>query len=437
MKQMTTKILLLAAFSAAGLEFAQTVQKLTLSEAIVLSMKNNSKVKIAEAQLNTMDSKVQEAKNKRLPDLKLSGNLMKPFNTMEIKSELPFLNGGGASPSAPDYVAIQQLNLGMPLFAGFKIKNGIAVAEYQKSIQQYQLENDKQDIALAATQGFVNLYKAKQAISVINENLSRSHQRSVDFEKLELNGVVARNDLMRVKLQESNVKLSLADAKKNVNVLNYSLGVILGLAEGTEIDPEIGGDEAQEFVNEQNLQEQSLQQRQEYKILSEQEKVGKANVEIAKAAYYPTVSLTAGYINAWMPNILQINHMTMAGLSLSYDLANLYKNRATVQTAKLQQVEIQENKKALNDKVKTDIHNAFEDYQLQNEKIKVYEEAVGQANENYKVVKNKFDNGLATTTDLLTADVEQLQAQLNLVYGKADKKWSYFNLLRQTGEIKY
>ena len=87
---MTTKILLLAAFSAAGLEFAQTVQKLTLSEAIVLSMKNNSKVKIAEAQLNTMDSKVQEAKNKRLPDLKLSGNLMKPFNTMEIKSELPF-----------------------------------------------------------------------------------------------------------------------------------------------------------------------------------------------------------------------------------------------------------------------------------------------------------------------------------------------------------
>lgn len=274
---------------------------------------------------------------------------------------------------------------------------------------------------MAATQGFVNLYKAKQAINVINENLSRSHQRSVDFEKLEQNGVVARNDLMRVKLQESNVKLSLADAKKNVNVLNYNLGVLLGLAEGTEIDPEIGGDETQEFVNEQNLQEQSLQQRQEYKILSEQEKVGKANVEIAKAAYYPTVSLTAGYINAWMPNILQINHMTMAGLSLSYDLANLYKNKATVQTAKLQQVEIQENRKALNDKVKTDIHNAFEDYQLQNEKIKVYEEAVGQANESYKVVKNKFDNGLATTTDLLTADVEQLQAQLNLVYGKADK----------------
>ena len=45
---------------------------------------------------------------------------------------------------------------------------------------------------------------------------------------------------MRVKLQESNVKLSLADAKKNVNVLNYNLGVLLGLAEGTEIDPEIG-----------------------------------------------------------------------------------------------------------------------------------------------------------------------------------------------------
>jgi len=436
MKKTTTKILLLALLGGAGIGFAQTVQKITLSEAVALSVKNNSKVKISEAQLNTMDSRVQEAKNKRLPDLTLSGNLMKPFNTMDIKSSIPALSGGGPAPS-PDYVAIQQLNFGMPLFAGFKIKNGIAVAEYQKSVQQYQLDNDKQDIALTATQGFVNLYKAKQAINVINENLSRSHQRSVDFEKLELNGVVARNDLMRVKLQESNVKLSLADAKKNVNVLNYNLGVLLGLPEGTEIDPELGADEAQEFVGEQGLQEKSVEQRQEYKILAEQEKISKANVDIAKAAYYPTVSLTAGYINAWMPQILQINHMTMAGVALSYNLANLYKNRATVETAKLQQVEIQENKKALNDKVKTDVHNAYEDYQLQNEKIKVYQEAVEQANENYKVVKNKFDNGLATTTDLLTADVEQLQAQLNLVYGRADKKWSYFNLLRQTGEIKY
>ncbi len=121
MKKTTTKILLLALLGGAGIGFAQTVQKITLSEAVALSVKNNSKVKISEAQLNTMDSRVQEAKNKRLPDLTLSGNLMKPFNTMDIKSSIPALSGGGPAPS-PDYVAIQQLNFGMPLLRDLKLR---------------------------------------------------------------------------------------------------------------------------------------------------------------------------------------------------------------------------------------------------------------------------------------------------------------------------
>ena len=433
---MKSKILSLALLGLAGAGFAQSTQSLTLSDVVEMSAKNTAQVKISEAKLNTLTSKVQEAKDKRLPDLSLSGMIMKPFNTMTVKSEIPALAQGGSGMN-PKYMALQQLNLGVPLFAGFKIKNGIAVAQYQRNMQEYQLESDKEDMALAAAQGFVNLYKAKQAIGVITENLNRSHQRSLDFEKLEKNGLVARNDVMSVKLQESNVKLSLADAQKNVNVLNYNLGVLLGLPEGTIIDPQLGNEDGQILADEQALQSKSVQQRQEFKIIGEQEKIGQTGVELAKAAYYPSLSATAGYINAWLPDIMQINHMTSVGLSLNWDLGSFYKNRATVETAKLQQAEIQENKKAIGDKVKTDVHNALEDYNLQNQKIQVYQEAVEQANENYKVVKNKFDNGLATTTDLLTADVDQLQAQLNLVYGKADKKWSYFNLLKQTGDVKF
>ena len=58
---------------------------------------------------------------------------MKPFNTMEIKSELPFLNGGGASPSAPDYVAIQQLNLGMPLLQDLRLRTELLLLNIRRA----------------------------------------------------------------------------------------------------------------------------------------------------------------------------------------------------------------------------------------------------------------------------------------------------------------
>jgi hypothetical protein len=42
----------------------------------------------------------------------------------------------------------------------------------------------------------------------------------------------------------------------------------------------------------------------------------------------------------------------------------------------------------------------------------VYDEAVEQASENYRIIKDKYDNGLSDTNDL-EADVEQLGSQIN------------------------
>ena len=50
----------------------------------------------------------------------------------------------------------------------------------------------------------------------------------------------------------------------------------------------------------------------------------------------------------------------------------------------------------------------------------MYTEAIEQAAENYKITKNKYDNSLVTTTDLLEAEVAQLQTKLNFAFAKAD-----------------
>jgi outer membrane protein TolC len=66
----------------------------------------------------------------------------------------------------------------------------------------------------------------------------------------------------------------------------------------------------------------------------------------------------------------------------------------------------------------------------------VYAKAVEQANENYRITKNKYDNSLATTDELIDADVAQLQARMNLIFVKADALVLYYELLKTSGSLE-
>ncbi|MEI9934985.1 MAG: TolC family protein [Ferruginibacter sp.] len=70
---------------------------------------------------------------------------------------------------------------------------------------------------------------------------------------------------------------------------------------------------------------------------------------------------------------------------------------------------------------------------MSQKKIDVYQKAIDQSVENYRITKNKYDNALETTTDLLDADVAELQAKLNYANAKADAVVAYNKLLQTAG----
>ena len=86
--------------------------------------------------------------------------------------------------------------------------------------------------------------------------------------------------------------------------------------------------------------------------------------------------------------------------------------------------------------IRVQVVKAYEDYNQAMQKITLYEKAVDQANENYRITKNKFDNSLETTTNLLDADVLQLQARLNYEFAKADAVIAYNKLAETAGTIE-
>ena len=104
-----------------------------------------------------------------------------------------------------------------------------------------------------------------------------------------------------------------------------------------------------------------------------------------------------------------------------------------VAQAKAKEQQLVSTQDLLNDNVRYEVNEAYQAYLVSEKKIDVYNKAIEQANENYKIIKNKYDNTLATTTDLLDADVAQLQAKLNFAFAKADAVAAYNKLMQVAG----
>jgi outer membrane protein TolC len=149
--------------------------------------------------------------------------------------------------------------------------------------------------------------------------------------------------------------------------------------------------------------------------------------------YYPSLALTGGYIGAYVPNIITIKDAINAGIGLSYSPSSLWKSGARVAEAKARLAEAEAGQALLEDGIRLQVTQAYEAWLLSKKKIEVYRAAVEQAEENYRIVRNKNANALATTTELLDADVAQLQAQLNYAFAQADALAAYKQLLGAAG----
>src|SRR5204863_9379960 len=120
------------------------------------------------------------------------------------------------------------------------------------------------------------------------------------------------------------------------------------------------------------------------------------------------------YIGIELPNFITINNALTVGAGLKYNLTSLWKTKSKIQQAEARVQQLSASQDMLNDNIRLQINQAYQEFLLSQKKIEVYQKAVEQATENYRITKNKYDNALATTTDLLDADLAQLQSKLNV-----------------------
>jgi outer membrane protein TolC len=426
---MKTNRILLLTFLLLGItsSFAQEKKTMSLKEAIALVISNSNEAVLANTKVSTSKLELETMKNNQYPSAKISGQYMH-LTGANVKSNL----GGSGSGLDVSQLLLGQASVSMPVFSGFKLKNSIDASENLYKSQTFSASHTKEQLALETVELFASLYKSQEMVKLFQENLKSAQQRTKDFSAMVDNGLIARNDLLKAQLQESNIQLSLDSAIKNVNVVNYQLVTLLRLPELTSIDIDIN------TVKSDMAKNQLLTingQRNDLEALSFQKNASEAGIKIAKAGYYPSLSLSGGYIALDLKNTLTVTNAMNFGVGLNYDLASIFKNGKEVKLAKSKVDQTTQAIAILNDKIKEETQEAQENYTLSLKQNKVYGLAVEQSEENYRIVKDKYDNSLSTTNDLLEADVQQLQSKINLALSQADIALKYYQLQFASGKL--
>lgn len=328
------------------------------------------------------------------------------------------------------------VNVSLPVYAGGKIRYGIESAKYLQEATMLNAESDREAVILNAINAYVNLYKAAVTVNVVNENLRQSREQDSVFSRLEQNGLLARNDLLKSELHTSNVELSLLDAQSNLKTATINMNLMIGYPETSQLNVDSTGFNKNLSVKTIDEYEQmALQSRKDIMALSFRRKAAATGISLAKGDLYPTIALTGGYIAADIPHLVTITNAVNIGVGIKYSLSSLWKTKAKVAEAKSRETEIMANEAELSDQVKMQVNQSFENFLLSQKKTEVYQKAVVQATENYRITKNKYDNNLVNTTELLDANVSLLQSKINLAVGKADVLLAYSKLLETTGTL--
>ena len=425
-------VLSLLLFSCAKIN-AQESKLLTLQEAIDLGVKNSKQLKLSQSRVNEAIAVTKQATDARLPDASISGSylrLTKP--TISLKGDTSTF----VAPSI-NQALYGSANVSLPIYAGSKIKYGIESAKYLEQATRLDAEQDKEEVKLNIIAAYINLYKANVAVDVVQENLVQSRLQDSNFSSLEKNGLLPRNDLLRSQLQTSNFELALVDAQNAVQLATINMNILLGISETTNLIVDSASiTNPADLKTIEDYEQLASINRNDIQALNYRQKSSDAAIKVARGDYYPSLAVTGGYVAADIPDFLTISNAVTLGVGLKYDIGSLWKTKAKIQQAEAREQQIQVSRDMLTDDIHRSINQAYQSYLSDVKKIEVNTKAVAQANENYRISKNKYDNSLLLLTDLLDANLQQLRANLELKTSKADAVLDYYTLQQTAGLLK-
>ena len=396
-------------------------QKLwSLADCINYAVNNNITVKKTQLGQQTAAINLDQAKSNRLPavsgDISANANNGSVINqiTNNRVNQTTITNSMGVSAS-------------MPLYEGNKLNLQIERATLALEQNDLYVKEAQNNITLSVLEAYLQaLYQYENITVAKNTALSSEEQLTQAQQKYE-NGAIAKIDLIEIETQHTNNQYNVVLAKNQYENQVLTLKQLLELPPGTEFGIEIirKEDVSAPIANKEEVYRQALEQLPTTKIYDKQKELAQKDIQIAKAGFLPSLSLSGG-INTGYSDRDTEKYMTQLrnnfgqtiGLSLNIPIFSRYQNKNNVALARLSESQAELDRKQAEKDLYTKIETAWHNATTRQAQEVASKKARDNAKLAYELAEKKHEFGNLTNTELLVSRNTYLNAEQTYLQNK-------------------
>ena len=419
-----------------ALFFSQEIKQMTANEVAELALQNHYQLKVSAQNVDIAKQQIDITKLQKLPTITASTTQFYLGNVLAIDKDF----SNSSTIQMPHYGSTYGVQATQLIFKGGLVTKSIELAGLREQLSELDLEKNKQDVKFLVISNYLDIYKIINQQSVFDNNKKLAQQRLKNINDFYKQGMVTRNEVIRGELAIKNLDQSILTLANNRKILNYNLNIGLGLPADTEIIPVenlenkeagIGMDYYLNLAHETNPQLKSAKTNID---------VADKNIEIIKTDKMPTLSGFGGYtvqrpITNRTPVLDMYANGWQGGVSLSYNIDNLYKTKERQKLGEIQKNQATDALALTQQNIDMTVNSAYVKYQESIQQADILNDAKRLAEENYKITEAKYLNQLAVQAEMIDAQNQKLQSELDFANAEINVLYQYYNLLKSTGTL--
>lgn len=391
---------ILLIFLSGGTSFSESPpisQTITISEGLRIATESSRIIKIASFNRDISLSDILVARSRLLPNVSAYAN--QTFLTYQ-----PGVKLGTFSAYTSDR---NSLSYGIDIYQTIYDFGG-NFSLYESSKRSYEnteldLKKIKNLVALDFIISCFDLLETEKLISVARSEVERLESHLNVAMTLFNEGVITKNDLLHAEVKLSDARQRLLTVK-NLRAINESrLNNILSrpLKSGlniSDVDPSI----EYELPPLETAWESAERERVELKVIDNDLKILEMKEAAMRSEYYPRLFAQGGYSFTKNPYQLTEDNWSLI-LGLNINIFSGESTKAELSKIRYRKDQVLEQKKKLLDDIRLEVEKNYLDIRNSIDKIQVVKDSISQAEENLRINKVRYEEGIGTSTDVLDA----------------------------------
>jgi TolC family type I secretion outer membrane protein len=411
-------------------------QPLSMVDALNLTLKQNSGLQKARADLEASRGLVIETRAVALPTVSATGKYT--YSDPNAIQQFPFARGkdtnGIPLPNTNNFtVPNQSWNVGVQIvqniYTGGRLMSAIRAARLEREQAVFQYRTAVADALLATRTAYYDVLVAEQQITVNDASVKLLNEELQDQQRRYDAGTVPRFNVLQAEVAVANARPPLINARNAYRIAKNNLSNLLGYDLPRNVWEDIPLNLTEKLDAEPYHADlpasiaQALERRTELAALQRTEGLQQENIINQRAGYKPTIQAFAGY--AWQSSEFDTDLARefdgwQVGGQLSWNIFDGFATRGRVIQAKAQlahaKADVEDRSRQIELEVRTDYSGLLEAREVLESQQKVQEEA----EEALRLARARGDAGTGTRLDVLNAETQLTQARTTQVQSLHD-----------------